>query len=92
MGLAKGGKIMNLKTRFDGIELENPLMPAAGPLVGDAEKMLWLEQEAGLGGIVSKTNGLSLIIIFIEEFSFKHSLTSTNIFLTNPLEKLSLAN
>ena len=30
-------------------------MPAAGPLVGDAEKMLWLEQVAGCGAIVAKT-------------------------------------
>ena len=36
---------MDLSTRFDGLVLENPLMPAAGPLVGDAEKMLWLEKE-----------------------------------------------
>lgn len=55
MGFIKGGKIMDLRCKFDGIELENPLMPAAGPLVGDAEKMLWLEQVAGLGGIVCKT-------------------------------------
>ena len=46
---------MDLRCKFDGIEIENPLMPAAGPLVGDAEKMLWLEQVAGCGGIVSKT-------------------------------------
>ena len=46
---------MDLSTKFDGLVLENPLMPAAGPLVGDAEKMLWLEKVAGLGAIVSKT-------------------------------------
>lgn len=45
---------MDLKTRFDGLTLSNPLMPAAGPLVGDAEKMLFLEK-AGCGAIVSKT-------------------------------------
>lgn len=45
---------MDLSTRFDGLVLENPLMPAAGPLVGDAEKMLWLEKE-GCGAIVAKT-------------------------------------
>ena len=45
---------MDLRTKFDGLELENPLMPAAGPLVGDAEKMLWLEK-AGCGAIVAKT-------------------------------------
>lgn len=46
---------MDISTKFDGLKLENPLMPAAGPVVGDAEKMLWLEQVAGLGAIVSKT-------------------------------------
>ncbi len=45
---------MDIKTTFDGLKLDNPLMPAAGPLVGDAEKMLWLEKE-GCGAIVSKT-------------------------------------
>ena len=45
---------MDLKTTFDGLVLNNPLMPAAGPLVGDAEKMLFLEK-AGCGAIVSKT-------------------------------------
>ena len=39
---------MDLKTTFDGLVLNNPLMPAAGPLVGDAEKMLFLEK-AGCG-------------------------------------------
>lgn len=46
---------MDISTKFDGLKLDNPLMPAAGPLVGDAEKMLWLEQTAGCGAIVSKT-------------------------------------
>lgn len=45
---------MNLKTSFDGLHLNNPLMPAAGPLVGDAEKLLFLK-EAGCGAIVTKT-------------------------------------
>lgn len=45
---------MDLTTKFDGLVLSNPLMPAAGPLVGDAEKMLYLEKE-GCGAIVSKT-------------------------------------
>lgn len=45
---------MNLKTKFDGLTLENPLMPAAGPLVGDAEKLLFLK-DAGCGAIVTKT-------------------------------------
>ena len=46
---------MDLSTKFDGLVLKNPLMPAAGPLVGDAEKMLWLNHTAGLGAIVAKT-------------------------------------
>ena len=46
---------MDISTKFDGLLLENPLMPAAGPVVGDAEKMLWLEKVAGCGAIVAKT-------------------------------------
>ena len=45
---------MDLSTKFDGLVLKNPLMPAAGPLVGDAEKMLWLKDQ-GLGALVAKT-------------------------------------
>ena len=45
---------MNLKTRFDGLELKNPLMPASGPLVGDAEKLIFM-QTAGCGAVVTKT-------------------------------------
>lgn len=45
---------MDISTKFDGLELLNPLMPASGPIVGDAKKMLWLEKE-GCGAIVSKT-------------------------------------
>ncbi|HOJ45191.1 MAG TPA: 4Fe-4S binding protein [Bacilli bacterium] len=45
---------MDLSTKFDGLVLNNPLMPAAGPLVGDHEKMLYLK-DAGCGAIVSKT-------------------------------------
>lgn len=45
---------MNLSTKFDGLVLKNPLMPAAGPLVGDAEKTLWLKDQ-GLGALVAKT-------------------------------------
>lgn len=45
---------MDLTTKFDGLILKNPLMPAAGPLVGDATKMLWLKNE-GCGAIVAKT-------------------------------------
>lgn len=45
---------MNLKTSFDGMDFENPLMPAAGPLNGDLEKLLFLKEQ-GCGGIVTKT-------------------------------------
>lgn len=43
-----------LKTSFDGLNLKNPLMPAAGPLVGDDMKMRYFREE-GCGAIVSKT-------------------------------------
>ena len=46
---------MDLSVKFDCLVLKNPLMPAAGPLVGDAEKMLWLNHVAGCGAIVAKT-------------------------------------
>lgn len=45
---------MNLRTTFDGIVLENPLMPASGPLVGDLEKLLFMKH-AGCGAVVTKT-------------------------------------
>jgi len=45
---------MNLKTSFDGLHLENPLMPAAGPLVGDLEKLVFMK-DAGCGAVVTKT-------------------------------------
>ncbi|MBU1141530.1 MAG: 4Fe-4S binding protein [Firmicutes bacterium] len=45
---------MNLKTTFDGLTLENPLMPASGPLVGDTEKLLFM-RDAGCGAVVTKT-------------------------------------
>jgi dihydroorotate dehydrogenase (fumarate) len=45
---------LNLTTKFDGLTFENPLMPAAGPLNGDLEKLLFLTKE-GCGGIVTKT-------------------------------------
>lgn len=45
---------MDLSVKFDGLSLANPLMPAAGPLVGDDEKMLFLKEQ-GCGAIVSKT-------------------------------------
>lgn len=45
---------MDLSTKFDGLVLANPLMPAAGPLVGDADKLLFMK-DAGCGAIVTKT-------------------------------------
>src|SRR6056297_3509412 len=46
---------MNLKVKIgDKLELENPLMPASGPLVGDAEKIKALASQ-GLGALVTKT-------------------------------------
>ena len=45
---------MDLTTKFDGLILKNPMMPAAGPLVGDDEKMIYLEK-AGCGAMVAKT-------------------------------------
>ncbi len=43
-----------LSTKFDGLQLKNPLMPASGPLVGDYDKMKFLYDE-GVGALVSKT-------------------------------------
>jgi dihydroorotate dehydrogenase subfamily 1 len=45
---------MKLDTTFDGLALDNPLMPASGPLVGDLEKLLFMA-DAGCGAIVTKT-------------------------------------
>lgn len=43
-----------LETKLAGFLLDNPLMPASGPLVGDAKKMLYL-QDLGCGALVTKT-------------------------------------
>lgn len=45
---------MNLKTNIAGISLDNPLMPASGPLVGDYKKMMCIS-EFGIGAMVTKT-------------------------------------
>jgi dihydroorotate dehydrogenase subfamily 1 len=50
---------LNLKTSFDGLEFDNPLMPAAGPLNGDLEKLNFLVDQ-GCGGIVTKTISTTL--------------------------------
>jgi len=47
-------KNYDLSTQIAGIPLSNPLMPASGPLVGDAKKMKALA-DFGLGALVSKT-------------------------------------
>jgi dihydroorotate dehydrogenase subfamily 1 len=45
---------MQLKTTVAGIPLDNPLMPASGPLTGDAHKMLEIAR-LGVGAMVTKT-------------------------------------
>ncbi len=45
---------MTLKTTINGIQLNNPLMPASGPIVGDAEKLAFI-QDSGCGAVVTKT-------------------------------------
>ncbi len=45
---------MDLSVTISGIKLENPVMPASGPLVGDDEKILYISR-FGVGGIVTKT-------------------------------------
>lgn len=45
---------MDLHTTIAGILLKNPLMPASGPLTGDAEKMLAIGAQ-GVGAMVGKT-------------------------------------
>jgi len=45
---------MNLQTTFDGITLQNPLMPASGPLVGDVKKLQFMMAQ-DCGAIVTKT-------------------------------------
>ena len=46
--------LMNLKVTVDGLTFDNPLMPASGPIVGDSDKLLFLQNE-GVGGLVTKT-------------------------------------
>lgn len=45
---------MKLNTTFNNLKLSNPLMPASGPLVGDTEKLQFM-QAAGCGAVVTKT-------------------------------------
>jgi dihydroorotate dehydrogenase subfamily 1 len=53
---------MDLSTSIAGIELKNPLMPAAGPLVGSYEKMLALEK-FGIGCMVGKTISVEAAVV-----------------------------
>ncbi|MDX1358345.1 MAG: dihydroorotate dehydrogenase, partial [Clostridia bacterium] len=43
-----------LETKFDGLVLDNPLMPASGPLTGDYEKLEFIQGQ-GVGAVVTKT-------------------------------------
>lgn len=45
---------MKLNVSFDKLHLANPLMPASGPIVGDSDKLLYLQNE-GVGALVTKT-------------------------------------
>ncbi len=45
---------MKLDVSFDGLILQNPLMPASGPIVGDSDKLTFLQNE-GVGALVTKT-------------------------------------
>ena len=46
---------MNIfETKFDGLILSNPLMPASGPLTGDLEKLEFIQNQ-GVGAVVTKT-------------------------------------
>ncbi len=53
---------MNMTTTFDGLTLNNPVMPASGPLVGDTEKLLFM-RDAGCGAVVTKTISTHLPVI-----------------------------
>lgn len=44
-----------LATTLGGIPLKNPLLPGSGPHTGNCERMLYLAENLGLGGIVTKT-------------------------------------
>ncbi len=46
---------MNIfETKFDGLVLANPLMPASGPLTGDFDKLEFIQNQ-GVGAVVTKT-------------------------------------
>jgi len=45
---------MDLTTNLGSLTLANPLLPASGPLTGDADKLLWMAAQ-GVGALVTKT-------------------------------------
>ncbi len=53
---------MNLSVTFDGLQLQNPLMPASGPLVGDLKKMNYLKDQ-GVGAMVTKTISTTAAVV-----------------------------
>jgi dihydroorotate dehydrogenase (fumarate) len=53
---------MDLSTNLGGLRLANPLLPASGPLTGDAAKLLWMADQ-GVGALVTKTIGLEAAVV-----------------------------
>lgn len=53
---------MDLTTNIGGLALANPLLPASGPLTGDAAKLLWMDHQ-GVGALVTKTIGVEAAIV-----------------------------
>lgn len=51
-----------LSVKFDGLALNNPLMPASGPLVGDLKKMQFMSNQ-GVGGVVTKTISTTAAVV-----------------------------
>lgn len=53
---------MDLTTHLAGLTLANPLLPASGPLTGDADKLLWMASQ-GVGALVTKTVGVEAAVV-----------------------------
>lgn len=53
---------MDLTTRLSTLTLANPLLPASGPLTGDADKLLWMADQ-GVGALVTKTIGVEAAVV-----------------------------
>lgn len=53
---------MDLTTKLAGLTLPNPLLPASGPLTGDAEKLLWMGAQ-GVGAVVTKTISVEAAVV-----------------------------